>query len=171
VLGYLLVSSLLKPAVPEFAPRHAASRPVEGVRSAGPDTLTVDSADERRWRFVDLDRGLVREPPDTVGWDLAVRRYHVVPAREIADAGPARFDQLAHVPAAGFIPSTFARDTTNSAIRRWYRYGMVSHLLRPKGHLYVVRTSGDRLAKLELISYYCPGLRAGCLTFRYRFLD
>jgi len=34
----------------------------------------------------------------------------------------------------------------------------------------VVRTSEGRFAKLQLISYYCPGLRAGCLTFRYGFL-
>jgi hypothetical protein len=170
VLAYLLASSLLKPAVPEFEPRHTASG-ASGERGAGPDTLTVDAGDERRWRFVDLDRGVVRDPPDTTGWDLAIRRYHVVPAREVADAGVASFDLVARPPASGYIPSTFAGDTTNPAIRRWYSYGMLSHLLLPKGHVYVVRTSGDRVAKLELISYYCRGLRAGCLTFRYGFLD
>ena len=40
-----------------------------------------------------------------------------------------------------------------------------------KGHLYVLPTTDGRFVKLELMSYYCPAARAGCLTFRYGFVD
>ena len=89
----------------------------------------------------------------------------------IADAGATAFDVLARPPESGYIANRLATDTTNDAIQRWYSYVMLSHLLVPKGHLYVVRTREGRFAKLELLSYYCPGLHAGCLTFRYAFFE
>ena len=55
----------------------------------------------------------------------------------------------------------------NDALRRWYRYGFFSHLLTPAGNVYAIRTADLRYAKLEILSYYCPGPVAGCLTFRY----
>jgi hypothetical protein len=57
----------------------------------------------------------------------------------------------------------------NPAIRRWYDYGAVSHLLKPNGHVYVVRTRQGRFAKVEILSYYCTGLAPGCVTFRYAY--
>jgi len=167
LLGYLLASSLTRRSTPAFAPREAVT-PRDSGR--GPDTLTVDASEPARWRFVDLHRGRTLAPPDTVGWDIAIRRFHVIASGAIADAGATGFDSLARPPESGYITNTLDADTTNAAIRRWYSYGMLSHLLTPKGHLYVVRTSEGRFAKVQLISYYCPGLRAGCLTFRYAFL-
>lgn len=169
VIGYLLASSLTRRNVPTFVPREAASHPRGG--GGGPDTLTVDASDGGRWRLVDLDRGAVLSAEDTTGWDVALRRYQVVPSRAIADVGPTSFDRLAGRPPSGYITSSFGADTTNAAIRRWYSYSMLSHLLVPNGHVYVVKTSEGRFAKLELISYYCPGLKAGCLTLRYGFLE
>jgi hypothetical protein len=168
VLIYIVGSSLTRRSMPEFALRPETSLAAGG---RGPDTLTVDATDERRWHFVDLDAGAVRAPPDTAGWDLAVRRYNVVPAGEAVDAGAVPYDDLARRPGSGYIRSTFGRDTANAAIARWYSYGMMSHLLEPNGHVYVVQTTADRYAKLEVLSYYCPGLKAGCLTFRFGFVD
>jgi hypothetical protein len=51
---------------------------------------------------------------------------------------------------------------------RWYHYGMLSHLLESTGRLYPVQTSGGQDGTVEVLSYYCPGLEAGCLTLRYR---
>lgn len=150
-----------------FPPREVVT-PID--RGSGPDTLTVDASNSSRWRFVDLDRGRVRSPPDTGGWDLAIRRFHVIAAEAIADAGTGPFASLAQAPASGYAANTLGSDTTNPAIRRWYSYRMLSHLLVPNGHIYVVKTREGRFAKVELISYYCPGLQAGCLTFRYQFL-
>lgn len=168
LLGLLLASSLSRRQAPAFSPREAV--PPRGS-GRGPDTLTVDASESGQWRLVDLDRGRVVAPPDTAGWDLALRRFHLIASGAIADAGRISFDNLAQPPVSGYIGNTFGTDTTNAAIGRWYSYSMLSHLLRPRGHVYVVRTTGGRFAKLELLGYYCPGLQAGCLTFRYAFLD
>jgi hypothetical protein len=45
----------------------------------------------------------------------------------------------------------------------------VSHLLQSKRHTYVARTPEGRFAKLAILSYYCPGLSAGCFTLRYSY--
>ena len=168
LLGYLLASSLTRRTSATFAPREAVT--TRRTAGQGPDTLTVDARDSEHWRFVDLERGRTLAPPDTAGWDIAIRRFHVIASGAIADAGAIAFDSLARPPESGYMTNSTGSDSINPGIRRWYSYGMLSHLLVPKGHLYVVRTSEGRFARLELISYYCPGLEAGCLTFRYAFL-
>lgn len=50
---------------------------------------------------------------------------------------------------------------------KWYRYSLLTHLLEPKSRVYVVEPVGGRAFKLEIVSYYCPGLTAGCMTLKY----
>ena len=57
----------------------------------------------------------------------------------------------------------------NAAMRKWYRYSMLTHLLEPAGHAYIVRTRDRRYASVQVLSYYCTGLRPGCLTLRYTY--
>lgn len=104
----------------------------------GQDTLTVAARDQNLWRYVDLDRRLIAPPEDSTGWDLAIRRFHIRTARPPGDLG------------------------------KWYRYGMLSHLLEPDGQVYPVTTDLGRAVRLEVLSYYCPGLEAGCVTLRYQ---
>ncbi len=168
VTGYLLVSSVTKRSVPTFDPSPrvtASSAPAERLD----DTVTVDATDARSWQFVDFDRGGVVAPPDTGGWDLAVRRYVVIAADGIADLGPKPFDEVRDAPADGFVTNAVAGDTVNPAIRRWYRYSMTTHLLEPAGRVYVVRTRERQFASVQILGYYCPGLRPGCLTLRYTY--
>lgn len=106
--------------------------------AAGPDTVTVDARDEVAWRYVDLDSRVVLEAGDSAGWDLAVRRFRIRAARGAADLG------------------------------RWYSYSALSHLLQSKGVVYLVTTDEERIAEVDILSYYCPGLEAGCLTWRYQ---
>lgn len=167
-IAYLLASSLVRRQTRTFEPT-----PVATARSDGDalrtDTVTVDASDPRTWRFFDFDQGARVEPPDTAGWDLAIRRYHVIAAGAIADLGPLAFDGVERVPRADFIPNAAGRDTVNPAIRHWYDYGMLTHLLESSRHVYLVRTRDRRYAKLEVVSYYCTGLRPGCMTFRYAY--
>jgi hypothetical protein len=173
VLAYLIATSLVRRTATTFEPTPIATRARGVYRRKGIplDTLTVDARDTRLWRFVDLDDGLLLSPPDTSGWDVAIRRFHIIGVDAIADLGRGRFDTLARAPDSGYMTNTTASDTTNPAMRHWYRYNMFSHLLEPNGHVYVARTSEGHRAKLEILSYYCPGLEAGCLTFRYRTLQ
>lgn len=168
VTGYLVVSSVTKRSVPTFdpSPRTTASS------DSGPrhdDTITVDATDSKQWQYVDFDRGGVVAPPDTTGWDLAVRRYLVIASDAIADLGARRFEDVRDAPDRGFVANVVAKDTINAAIRRWYRYSMLTHLLEPAGHAYVVRTRDGRFASVQVLGYYCTGLRPACLTLRYTY--
>lgn len=110
-------------------------------------------------------------------WDLAFRRFHIIANAGpgfpgdggVIDLGPVAFDSVTSVPAAGYVPTALAgRDSTNAAIERWYRYGFTSHLLTPLGHVYAVRAAdGRHHVRLEILGYYCPGARPGCVTVRW----
>jgi hypothetical protein len=167
IIAALLAPTVIKPKVATFWPT-----PIGFARSLAEgvvDTLTVDAGEELRWKFVDLDRGAVVVPPDTAGWDLMLRRFHLIPSGAIAKVGPGSFESLQR-PDTGYVASRFARDTANTATDHWYSYSYFSHLLAPKPDLFVVRTRDGRFAKLELLSYYCPGPTPGCVTFRYAFV-
>jgi hypothetical protein len=166
LIGYLLVSSLAPKdtAVYDPSPIDPSAAVVEGLVS---DTVTIDAFDPTTWVFFDFDRNSIVVPPDTGGWDLAIRRFTVIVSGAVADMGSISFDGLDRMPSAGFVETTFGSDTVNTAIDRWYTYSMWSHLLEPNDHVYVVRTRETHFAKLEFLSYYCPGMVGGCVTFRY----
>lgn len=142
------------------------------VRAGGPaaDTVTIDARDETQWRFFSFARGPL-SPPDTAAWDLAFRRYHVIVSGTAQRVDAAAFEALADAPAAGYVATTMGRDTVNPAIDRWYRYSIFSHLLEPASGTYVIRTRDGHFAKLQFLSYYCPGPAAGCVTMRYVYQD
>lgn len=166
-VAYLVAASLARREQPTYPPSAVQPRPWP-PNAAIVDTLTVDARDASRWRFVDLERRSVVLPPDTQGWDLAFRRFHVMAAAGVADLGGTPLDSVRGPPRGGYLPNDTVGDTVNLALRRWYRYGFTSHLLEPKRRTYAVRTSDSATAVLEILSYYCPGLTAGCPTIRYR---
>ena len=162
-LAAIVAASVARPAVPTFAP--SVTRPA--LRPGAVDTVTLDARDGSRWIFFDLAGGRELAPPDTAGWDLAVRRFHVVAADAAVTLGATPFERVESAPASGWVRTAFGRDTTNAALERWYRYGMLTHLLTPRGEVHVVRSRDGTFAKVELLSYYCPGVEPGCVTFRY----
>jgi hypothetical protein len=147
----LLVASLLIGAFtkPEFPPyeigRHADS------------TYTLDASRGDQWRWLG-------------GGDLGFRRNHVItaPGAGAIDLGPVAFDSVTQVPADGYVPTSFAADTANAAIGKWYDYSMWSHLLTSKHHVYAIRTAAGDLAKLEILAYYCRDVGTACYTIRYK---
>jgi hypothetical protein len=165
---YIVAASFVRRDAPVFS-----ASPVERTRSANwqrvGDTLTVDASDGDHWRYVSLARGRVLALPDTAGWDIAVQRYRVItpPSGGIADLGAASFDGARVDRSSRFVPTTGVELLENDAIKHWYRYNLLTHLLEPNGHVFAVRTPGGALWKLAVLSYYCPRLEAGCLTVRY----
>jgi hypothetical protein len=142
-LVLLVAQSLAPRRIETFAlGAHAPQPPAPGRT----DTVTLDVRDGAAWRYFDLDRGMVLTPPDTQGWDLAARRFQL---------------RIPGSPAAPAAPAGSALD-----LPRWYRYDFLSHLLRPTGLTYDLRTD-EGAVTLEVLGYYCPGPTAGCLTFRY----
>ena len=163
VIVLVVAASLVRPApVAEFAPTPPGVRPSGG---RGPDTVTIDAGDPRHWRFYSFRRGVL-SAPDTADWDLGFRRHHVIASGAAADLGH-RAESSASRDSVAFQETVFARDTVNPALARWYRYSVITHLLRPNDHLFLVRTREGALVRLELLGYYCPGSRPGCPTFRW----
>ncbi|MGH7646449.1 MAG: HmuY family protein [Gemmatimonadales bacterium] len=169
VLASIVAASLGRERVAVFDPSAARVTPLPAATTRlVRDTVTIDARDESRWQFFGFARGPLA-PPDTSGWDLAFRRFHVLVAGGVADLGETPFDQVDAAPESGYVATVLGRDTLNPAVARWYRYSMVSHLLEPKRRTYVVRTRDGQYAKLEFLGYYCPGPSAGCVTFQYAY--
>ena len=145
----LLVASLLIGAFtkPEFPPYD--------IGPHADSTYTLDASRGDAWRW----RG-----------DLGFRRNHVItaPGAGAIDLGPVPFDSVAVLPADGYVATSFAADTANDAIGKWYDYSMWSHLLTSKHHVYAIREGDGELAKLEILAYYCRQVGAACYTVRYK---
>ncbi|HEX5829818.1 MAG TPA: HmuY family protein [Gemmatimonadaceae bacterium] len=171
-LASLVASSLagreVRTFVPTPPPAGAATRPLAGEVPYAIDTVTLDASDSRTWRRVDLVQGGA-VASDSAPWDLAVRRHHMVARGGAIDLGVVALERVTSVPRTGYLPTSWGADTVTPALRRWYRYRILTHLLEPNGHVYAVRTHDGRFALLEPLGYYCPGPRAGCLTFRVRY--
>ncbi len=170
----LVVATVRQPALPSYAPTPAAPRDV-GPHLVGPVLYTVDATDPDAWRYFSFRLGAVVENPAPGDWDLAFRRHQIIAnggrgfqgQGGILDLGPVAFDEVQSVPTTGYQATERTPDPRNAAIEGWYRYGFFSHVLTPRPHVWAVRTADGRYAKMEILGYYCPGRRAGCLTFRY----
>ena len=161
----LVALTLRQPMVPTYAPTPPAPRDA-GRALVGPVLYTVDATAPEEWRSFSFRLGSVL---DGGQGDLAFRRYSIVAelGAGIRDLGETRFGDVLAVPADGYAANEGRAEPRNPAIAAWYRYGFFSHVLSPRPHVWAVRTADARYAKLEIVGYYCPGARPGCLTFRY----
>lgn len=163
VLAWLVVVSLTRREAPAFALSGAERvRAAEWMRTG--DTLTLDATRADAWTYASLVQGRALSPTDTATWDVAVRRYEVRAAGAVADLGAVPFERAG---ASGVGSDRSSR----RELGRWYRYSFITHLLEPAGRTYVVRGGDGRPWRVQVLSYYCPGVRAGCLTLRYAPLD
>ncbi len=167
VIAFLVAASLAPRATAEFA--RVPVVPRAAPDSLVIDTVTIDAGDEHAWRFFHLATRAVRREPDSAGWDLAFRRFHVVSSGGAADLGDVAFDAVREAPEEGYLATVFGRDTVNAALERWYTYSFLSHVLSPNGHVIALRTRDGRYAKLQFLSYYCTGSSPGCVTIRYAY--
>jgi len=174
VVAALLIGSFSKPELPPY--RLSLPRPAGvGDSLIGPATYTIDASATDRWRTFDFARNSMVEPSGGAvegQWDIAFRRFHLIaaPGAGILDLGPVPFDAVRELPAAGYRGNTVTgEDTTNPGVGKWYEYGMLTHLLTSKHHVYGVRTASGHYAKLELLAYYCADAGTACITFRYTY--
>ena len=161
----LVALTLRQPMVPTYSPTPPAPRDV-GAALVGPVLYTVDATVPDAWRTFSFQLGSVVE---SNAGDLAFRRYSIVAGigAGIRDLGDRRFDDVRTVPSDGYSANEGRGEPRNPAIASWYDYGFFTHVLSPKPHVWAVRTVDGRYAKMQIVGYYCPGARPGCLTFRY----
>ena len=173
VVAVVLVSlTLRQPSVVTYAPTPPAPKEV-GRALVGPVMYTVDATSAEVWRHFSFGVGSVVGAGSE--WDLAFRRYQIIAnggpghggQAGILDLGTVRFDEVRTLPATGYVANETRGEPRNPAIASWYEYGFFSHVLKPKPHVWAVRTAAGRYAKLEILGYYCSGGQPGCLTFRY----
>jgi len=171
---WFVVESLQSPELEWYIVSDVAPEEV-GDRLVGPDTSTVDGR-RNDLTYFDFSTGSVVEgTPSPLGWDLAFRRFTV-----IANGGPGlsgqggllalgevALDSVMQVPTDGYEVNEANAERANPAIARWYSYSWTSHILKPQPQSYAVRTADGRYAIFEILSYYCPGATAGCVTIRY----
>jgi hypothetical protein len=170
----LVIVSLRAPEVAMYSPTTPAPRDA-GSGLVGPVLYTIDATDPEPWRYFSFRLGSAIENPGPRDWDLAFRRYEIIAnggpsfagMAGVADLGEVAFAGVREVPAGGYRVTEGGADPRNPALARWYTYGYFSHLLSPKPRVWAVRTADGRYAKVEIVSYYCPQSRPGCVTFRY----
>jgi heme-binding HmuY-like protein len=165
-IGYLVASSVTRRDVPAFAVSPTTRVRAPTWERVG-DTMTIDASDDAHWRFASLANGNVLPAGDTTNWTIAVQRYRVMVNGVAADAGQVPFDVVPQPSRQAFAGAESPSDSTNAALRHWYRYNFLTHLLEPNGHVYLIRDARGRMWRMEIVSYYCPGPEAGCLTIRY----
>jgi hypothetical protein len=167
LVAALVIGSFTTPEFPPYAVTVPQPASV-GDSLVGPSTYTLDASAGETWRRFQFARNAV---VDSGPWDIAFRRHHLIAASGagIADLGVVPFDSVREVPAEGYVPTDFGRDTVNAGVGKWYAYSMLSHLLTTKRHVYAVRSADGRYAKLEILAYYCRDVGAACYTVRYAF--
>ena len=170
----LVVLSVRKPPVATYAP--TAPVPRDAGRSlVGPVLYTVDATSPDQWRYFSFRFGGVLENAGAKDWDLAFRRYQIIAnggprfagAGGVVDLGQVAFADMTSVPDGGYQVTEGDAEPRNPALASWYSYSYFSHVLTAKPRVWAVRLSDGGYAKMEFVSYYCPSLEPGCLTFRY----
>ncbi len=175
VAVFFVLRSLRNPEIPWFAISEIVPKEV-GENMVGPIQRTVDGRAEQPV-FFDFSRGSVVDKVDPYGWDLEISRFNIrsnggdgfTGNGGILDLGEVDFTSVRTLPEEGYQQNNEERDITNVAIDRWYNYSWINHLLTPKANIFAIRTADSRYAFMEILSYYCAGAQAGCLTFRYYY--
>ena len=169
------------PTASVYAPTPPQSHEV-GSHLAGPTVYTIDARSKEIWMYFDFSRGTVVpvQDPKTDDWDLAFQRYVI--KTNGGDTNPTGrsalfslekhdFASVTRVPHdANFVSDVRTKNrlsSYNPVIDKWYNYSYLANVLAPKPVVYIVRTQDGKYAKMRLLSYYCKGGEAGCLTFEY----
>lgn len=93
---------------------------------------------------------------------------------QVAPAPRVAFGQLTAPPSTGWTSDAADGDDTNMepdyAFEQgegWYDYNPMTHSVTPKPMLWVVKTTGGAMIKLEITKYYNDAGTAGWLTLHW----
>ena len=150
-----------------------------GENLTGEITYTINAFSLKDWVYFDFSKGAVVSISDRTSsdWDMGFRRAKIIsnsgasnPSGRggIAAIENAEFVSVMEAPESGYMIdiSKNALETENPVIDRWYLYNYMTHELKPKKNIYIIRTADGKYVKIQIMKFYCEGL-AGCYTIKY----
>lgn len=174
--------------VPEFSPevqkaiesKISNPEPKEAGENLTPEMkCTINATSITDWVYFDFSKGAVLNKVDrsSAGWDIGFRRGKIMSnSGESNTAGKGgifvikdvEFESVAEAPESGYVIDIRknAIETENPAADKWYIYNYMTHQLKPRKNVYIIRTADGKYAKMQIINYYCEGV-AGCYTIKY----
>lgn len=152
-------------------------------QSDGTILTTIDSTDAMRWIHLDLEsraQADVADPANSEAWDLAFQRYDIainggisgpggMEAIEIADT---TLDALTTAPEGPWTTDAADGDDEDTdpdrALRGWYDYDFMTHVLTPKPNVFVVRSVEGGTFAVAVTGYYDDAGTPGWLQLRWK---
>lgn len=150
-----------------------------GENLSGEMVFTINASSQSDWIYFDFSKGAIVNITDrsSANWDIGFRRAKIVsnsgasnPAGKggILAIENAEFESVNEAPESGYMTDIRKNpiETENPATEKWYTYDYMTHHLKPKKNVYVIRTADGKYAKMQIMGYYLDGA-AGYYTIRY----
>lgn len=151
------------------------------VGEALTDTITyrINASSLEEWAYFDFSTGATVKGPEqsSLDWDIGFKRALII--SNGGEANPkgmsgvvrlenAEFDSSKEAPESGYSVDIRVNptETENPAFKKWYEYSYMSHILKPKKNVYIIRTADGKYAKMQILKYSC-GQLTGCYTIKY----
>jgi len=149
------------------------------------ELYTFESQTIDKWVFFDFSRRSVVSDvssfKDSKNWDLAIRRAKIVSNGgttgrkgkvEISKLATTNFESVKKVPEdAKFLKDVqFKSDPANINFEKWYEYDFISHKLKSRKNVFIIKTNEGNYAKMQILNYYCSkdGKKiSSCYTIKY----
>ena len=142
-------------------------------------TFTINASSQNEWIYFDFSKGAIAAVSDrtSADWDIGFRR-----AKIISNSGASNpdgkggiiaienteFESVSEAPESAYMTDIRKnpKETENPAAEKWYAYDFMTHHLKPKKNVYIIRTADGKYAKMQIMKYYIEGA-AGYYTLRY----
>jgi hypothetical protein len=168
-----------RPDAGELPPDAPAGKVQTSRGSDGTYTTVVDATSMMDWAFADFETG--GEVGSTGHWDLRFQRFHVSTNGGVTGGGEVAVAPLADTtfaavtaaPTTGFVSDAADGDgdmQPDYAFEQgdgWYDYNPDTHALSPRPVVWVVKTDGGAMLKLEIQKYYDAAGTSGWFTLHW----
>ncbi|MDH4182726.1 MAG: hypothetical protein OEV92_00760 [Nitrospinota bacterium] len=151
----------------------------------GPVTYVLDASARDKWVHFSFAR-MAAATSEKISsgsddWDILFRRAKILTnggatgkngKAEVAVLLGAKFEEMKAPPSEGYykdLATDNIQENVNPALEKWYDYDFLTHKLRAKNALYVMKTARGEFVKFQLLNYYCGGV-SGCYTIKYEFM-
>ncbi|MBI3600267.1 MAG: HmuY family protein [Nitrospinae bacterium] len=141
--------------------------------------FTINASSPNDWIYLDFSKGAIVTISDrsSADWDIGFRRAKIMSnsgASNPAGKGGilviegVEFESVVEAPESGYMTDIRKNpaETENPAAEKWYVYDFMTHHLKPKKNVYIIRTADGKYAKMQIMKYYLEGI-AGYYTIRY----